>query len=103
MSYTIWPLLKAETTRKDVPIDPQTPSPWYTNKDMAQANRLTYLIFFPSISLTQIFRNLAALSHFKIFGWLGMAALFVFVVTDIMSLVLIFKGYRQRARERAMR
>lgn len=102
-SYTIWPFYKAEAARKDTSTNPRKSSSWLTNKYILKANRLSYLLFLPTVAVMQILRNLATLSNLEIFGWLNLVALLVFIVTDIVVLVLFFKGYRQRAEERAMR
>ncbi|WP_201393976.1 hypothetical protein [Ktedonobacter sp. SOSP1-85] len=103
LSCTIWLLVKVEAARKDIPVDQKTSSLWYRDRDTAQVNRLSYLVFYPSVSIRWALGNLAAISHLEVFSWLNGVVLLIVIVTDILALVYYFKGYRERAQERTMR
>lgn len=100
VSYTLWPLVRAEIMRQDMPEGTESPSPWYGGRNRMQISWLAYLAIFPGMSLGWIFGNLAAISHLEMFLWLEGAAWLVAIVVDSVAVVLIMKGFRQRTRER---
>lgn len=103
LSYTLWPLVRAEATRKDTSIGKESPSLWYQEKNMRRASWLLYIFFFPSLSIEGIFGNLAPLIHLEIFSWLRDVTTLVSIVALIVGAVLMVKSFLKRARERETR
>lgn len=100
LSYTLWPQVRAETTRKDLPESQEPPSRRYENGNMIRSSWLVYMVFIPGLCIAWILGNLATITHLEMFSWLGDVVLLVAIATDIVVVVLLIKGARQRARAR---
>lgn len=100
LSYAIWPLARAEVARKDRPGNKASRAHWYQAGNTIRINWLFYMVVWPGICITQIFRNVAALSNLEIFSWLSDAVFLVAMIVDIVAVVLIIKNFRTLAREK---
>lgn len=102
LSYTLWPQVRVETARKDLPGGKEPPSRWYGDWNTMQVSWLAYWVFIPGLCLAWMLRDLAEISHLAMFSWLADAAFLVAIVVDIVAVALMIKGFRKRARERKM-
>lgn len=101
--YIVWFLLRAEVAGHNRPRDKEARSLWYEAGNTIQMNRLVYMVLFPGLCITQVFRNVAAISGFGVFSWLEMGALLVTFVVDIIRVILIATNVYRLRQEREKR
>lgn len=94
LSYTVLPLVK----RKNVSADQGTSSLWYENSNVMRMSWLAYGVLLPGLCIMEIFQILAITSRIDLFSWLAGAVFLIAIIADIVGLVLLVKGFRQRAR-----
>lgn len=101
LSYTLWPLVRAEMTKKDKPINQEQPPPWYENEKMVRASRLVYRVFWPNLCILQILLIVEIISHLELLIWLAGLALLITIVAATVGLVWMGQAYFRRTKRSA--